>query len=70
MDMNGTFKRVLKNENGITLLPLNKKYKPMNYSNEEINSLPIKIIGRVVELRRSIWNIIKGKTAGYKLEFV
>ena len=54
MDMNGTFKRVLKNENGITLLPLNKKYKPMNYSNEEINSLPIKIIGRVVELRRSI----------------
>lgn len=54
MDMNGTFKRVLKNENGITLLPLNKKYKPMNYSNEEINSLPIKIIGKVVELRRSI----------------
>lgn len=54
MDMNGTFKRVLKNENGITLLPLNKKYKPMNYTNEEINSLPIKILGRVVELRRSI----------------
>ena len=52
--MNGTFKRVLKNENGITLLPLNKKYKPMSYSNEEIATLPIKIIGKVVELRRSI----------------
>ena len=52
--MNGTFKRVFKNENGITLLPLNKKYKPMNYSNEEIATLPIKIIGKVVELRRSI----------------
>lgn len=56
----GTFKRVFKNQNGIILQPLNNNrdsngnllYEPMIYSNEEIESLPIKILGKVVELRR------------------
>lgn len=48
----GTFKRVFKNENGIILQPLNSQYQPMIYSNEQIDKLPIKIIGKVVELRR------------------
>jgi repressor LexA len=48
----GTFKRVFKNENGIILQPLNPTFSPMVYSNEEIEKLPVKIIGRVVELRR------------------
>lgn len=48
----GTFKRVFKNENGIILQPLNSQYQPMIYSNEQIEKLPIKIIGKVVELRR------------------
>jgi len=48
----GTFKRVFKNENGIILQPLNSQYSPMIYSNEQIEKLPIKIIGKVVELRR------------------
>lgn len=48
----GTFKRIFKNENGIILQPLNSQYQPMIYSNEQINKLPIKIIGKVVELRR------------------
>lgn len=50
----GTFKRIIKSTKGITLLPLNKKYKPMEYTNEQIENFPIKIIGKVVELRRSI----------------
>lgn len=48
----GTFKRVFKNENGIILQPLNPTFSPMVYSNEDIEKLPIKIIGKVVELRR------------------
>lgn len=48
----GTFKRVFKNENGIILQPLNPEYQPMIYTNEQIEKLPIKIIGKVVELRR------------------
>lgn len=48
----GTFKRVFKNENGIILQPLNSEYQPMVYSNEQIEKLPVKIIGKVVELRR------------------
>lgn len=48
----GTFKRVFKNEQGVILQPLNNNYQPMIYSNEQIETLPIRIIGRVVELRR------------------
>lgn len=48
----GTFKRVFKNENGIILQPLNNKYQPMPYSNEEIEKLPVKILGVFEELRR------------------
>lgn len=48
----GTFKRVFKNENGIILQPLNPEFQPMIYTNEQIEKLPIKVIGKVVELRR------------------
>lgn len=48
----GTFKRVIKNETGIILQPLNAEYQPMIYTNEQIEKLPVKIIGKVVELRR------------------
>ena len=48
----GTFKRVFKNENGIILQPLNPEYEPMIYTNEQIEQLPIRIIGKAVELRR------------------
>lgn len=52
MGTTGTFKKVLKNENGIILQPLNPEYQPMVYTNEQIKNLPVKIIGKVVELRR------------------
>lgn len=48
----GTFKKVLKSENGIILQPLNPTYEPMVYTNEQVEKLPVKIIGKVVELRR------------------
>ena len=48
----GTFKRVFKNENGIILQPLNPAYAPLVYTNEQITSLPVKVIGTVVEIRR------------------
>lgn len=48
----GTFKRVFKNETGIILQPLNSEYQPLIYTNEQIKSLPVRVIGKVVELRR------------------
>ena len=48
----GTFKRVFKNESGIVLQPLNPEFQPIVYTNEQIEKLPIKVIGKVVELRR------------------
>ena len=50
----GTFKRIQKTKTGITLLPLNKKYKPMSYTFDEIENLPIRIVGKVIELRRRV----------------
>lgn len=48
----GTFKRIFKNKNGIILQPLNPEFQPMVYTNEQIEKLPIRVIGKVVELRR------------------
>lgn len=50
----GTFKRVKKTEEGIILQPLNPNYEIKFYSNKEIEELPIKIIGVVKEIRRTI----------------
>lgn len=50
----GTFKRVIKTETGIILQPLNPKYHPMIYTNEQIENLPVKIIGVAKEIRRKI----------------
>lgn len=51
-----TFKNVTINDNGITLVPLNLNnsdgYKPTFYNKEEIERLPIKIIGISKEIRR------------------
>lgn len=46
-----TLKQVKKDYNGIMLVPFNTEYKPMFYSNKDIEELPIRIIGKVVELR-------------------
>ena len=46
-----TCKRLTKYANGITLSSLNAKYEPMIYSNDEILEKPVKILGKVIELR-------------------
>ena len=46
-----TCKRLMKYAGGIQLLSLNSKYEPMMFSNQEIIDKPVKIIGKVIELR-------------------
>lgn len=46
-----TCKRLKKYENGIALLSTNPSYEPMFFSNQEIEEKPVRIIGKVVELR-------------------
>lgn len=46
-----TCKRLKKYAEGIMLLSNNPKYEPMVFSKEEIETKPVRIIGRVVELR-------------------
>lgn len=47
-----TVKRIKKQEDGITLIATNTSvYEPHFYSNKEIQSLPVQILGKVVELR-------------------
>ena len=46
-----TCKRIRKYRDGIELISSNPAYAPMFFSNEEIDSKPVKIIGKVVELR-------------------
>lgn len=50
-----TLKQVLLREDGaVELRPVNPTYPPRTYSPAEIESLPVQIIGVVVELRRKI----------------
>ena len=50
-----TVKKIKKQESGITLIGLNTSvYEPHFYTNAEVLSLPIVIIGRVVEIRRAL----------------
>lgn len=46
-----TCKRLRKYRDGIELISNNPSYEPMFFSNEEIENKPVKIIGKVVELR-------------------
>jgi len=47
-----TCKRLRKYKDGIELISNNPSYKPFEYSNKEILEMPVRIIGKVVELRR------------------
>lgn len=49
-----TAKKVKHTESGIMLIPNNPSFEPMFFSAEEISTKPVQIIGRVVELRRTI----------------
>jgi repressor LexA len=53
-DCEATFKQVIKQDNGIVLQPLNVSYEPVFYSNQDIEELPVRIIGVAKELRGKI----------------
>lgn len=46
-----TIKKVQKFDGGINLIPSNSAYNVLTYSNAQIESLPVQIFGKVVELR-------------------
>lgn len=48
----GVCKKVIKHENGISLVSLNPLYDPMFFSPNEVEEKPVTICGKVVELRR------------------
>lgn len=47
-----TCKRLAKYDTGISLISFNPMYEPINFTNEEIERLPVTIIGKVVENRQ------------------
>ena len=49
-----TCKKVQKTPEGVLLLSINPSYEPMFFSNEMIESLPVLIFGKVVEMRRTL----------------
>ncbi len=48
-----TCKKIQKTPEGVILTSINPAYEPMFFSNKMIESLPILIFGKVVEMRRS-----------------
>lgn len=48
----GTLKKIKKTDNGIILQPLNPAYGPVMYTKEEIETIPIIIVGVVKQLKR------------------
>ena len=46
-----TVKKIKYGPDGITLLPTNPAFDPLFYSVAEVEQLPVRVIGRVVELR-------------------
>ncbi len=46
-----TCKKIKKTPEGVFLMSTNPSYEPMFYSNKEIMNLPVRVLGKVVELR-------------------
>lgn len=47
-----TCKKLLKHSDGISLISFNPAYEPMTFTNEQIKSYPVIVIGKVVENRQ------------------
>lgn len=50
---NGICKRLIRKQDGITLKSINAEYGDFVYDNEQIKNLPVSVIGKVEEMRRS-----------------
>jgi repressor LexA len=46
-----TVKKVVIHENGISLISINQAYPPKFFTSDEVQTLPVGIIGKVIELR-------------------
>ena len=46
-----TVKKFFRYDNGISLISFNPNYDPFTYTPEQVNSLPVQVIGKVVDLR-------------------
>lgn len=46
-----TVKKFFKYDNGVNLISFNSNYEPFTYTPEQVNNLPVQVIGKVVELR-------------------
>ncbi len=46
-----TIKQISKTADALTLIPFNTSYTPMVYTAEQCKTLPVQIIGKVIELR-------------------
>lgn len=49
-----TCKRIIKHDTGIYLESTNPAFGPLFYTNEQVQTLPIRILGKVVELRGKV----------------
>ena len=49
-----TVKKITLHENGVSLIPYNPAFEPLFFNNQEIEELPVRILGKVVEIRRRI----------------
>lgn len=50
-----TCKRIKKTPDGIMLISNNPSYEPMFFSNQQVQELPVRVFGKVVELRAKFW---------------
>lgn len=46
-----TVKKLVKHENGISLVAFNPKYAPLYFTAEEVSTKPVTVVGKVIELR-------------------
>ena len=46
-----TVKKIMKHQDGISLVSFNSTYAPTFYTTNEVKTLPVEILGKVVELR-------------------
>lgn len=49
-----TCKKIIFENDGITLIPLNNLFNVLHYNFDQISLLPVTIIGKVVEIRRTL----------------
>ncbi len=47
-----TVKKVIKTDNGVDLIAMNPYYPTRHFTKDEMNNIPVKIIGKVIEARK------------------